>query len=57
MMGYAGVWYALAAARGAVLPKYVDSGVYVITKQNIDNPQMAGLLNPAKYKLTPFLGE
>lgn len=57
MMGYAGVWYALAAAHGAILPHYVDSGVSVVTKQNIDSPQMAGLLDPKKYKLTPYLGE
>ncbi len=57
MMGYAGVWYALAASKGAVLPKFVDSGVHVITKKNIEQPQMAGLLDPKKYKMTPFLGE
>ncbi|MGH7212196.1 MAG: ABC transporter substrate-binding protein [Acetobacteraceae bacterium] len=57
MMGYAGVWYALAAAQGVVFPKYVDSGVHVITKKNIDSPAMAGLLDPKKYKLTAFLGE
>jgi len=56
MMGYAGVWYALEAAHGAVLPKYVDSGVHVVTKANIDSPTMAGLLDPSKYKLGPFLG-
>ena len=27
MMGYAGVWYGLAASRGVVFPHYVDSGV------------------------------
>ncbi|HUB49587.1 MAG TPA: ABC transporter substrate-binding protein [Acetobacteraceae bacterium] len=57
MMGYAGVWYALAAAHGAVFPKYVDTGVSVVTKDNITNPQMAGLLDPSKYVLAPFLGE
>lgn len=56
MMGYAGVWYALAAAHGVVLPPLVDSGVHVVTKANIDSPQMAGLLDPKKYQLTPFLG-
>jgi ribose transport system substrate-binding protein len=56
MMGYAGVWYALAAANGAVLPHYVDSGVHVVTEANIDNPQMAGLLDPKKYQLSPYLG-
>ncbi len=57
MMGYAGVWYGLAASNGAVLPHYVDSGVQVVTKTNIDNPMMAGLLDPKKYQLTPFLGQ
>jgi len=56
MMGYAGVWYAEAAAHGAVLPHYVDSGVHVVTKANIDSPQMAGLLDPKKYQIEPFLG-
>jgi ribose transport system substrate-binding protein len=57
MMGYAGVWYGLAAAHGAVLPHYVDSGVHVVTKANIDNPAMVGLLDPKKYHLTPYLGD
>lgn len=56
MMGYAGVWYALAAAHGVVFPHYVDTGVSVVTKDNIDSPQMVGLLDPSKYVLTPFLG-
>ncbi len=56
MMGYAGVWYALAAAHGVVFPKYVDTGVSVVTKDNIDSKQMVGLLNPKKYVLMPFLG-
>ena len=56
MMGYAGVWYALAAAHGVVFPPYVDTGVSVVTKANIDSPQMAGLLDPSKYTLTPFVG-
>ncbi len=57
MMGYAGVWYGLAASRGVVFPHYVDSGVNVVTKANIDSPAMAGLLDPKKYQLTPFVGE
>jgi hypothetical protein len=28
-----------------------------VTKDNITNPQMAGLLDPSKYVLAPFLGE
>ncbi|MGC8468675.1 MAG: ABC transporter substrate-binding protein [Acetobacteraceae bacterium] len=57
MMGYAGVWYALAAAHGVVFPHYVDSGASVVTKANINSPAMAGLLDPKKYSLAPFLGE
>jgi ribose transport system substrate-binding protein len=57
MMGYAGVWYGLAASRGVVFPHYVDSGVSVVTKTNIDSPAMAGLLDPKKYQLSPFLGQ
>jgi ribose transport system substrate-binding protein len=56
MMGYAGVWYALAAANGVVLPHYVDSGVHVVTKANIDSPQISGLLDGKKYQLSPYLG-
>jgi ribose transport system substrate-binding protein len=56
MMGYAGVWYALAAANGVVFPKFIDSGVNVVTKSNIDSPKMAGLLDPRKYVIKPFLG-
>ena len=54
MMGYAGVWYALAAANGVVLPHTVDSGVHVVTKENIDSPQMAGLLQPEEIPALPL---
>jgi ribose transport system substrate-binding protein len=57
MMGYAGVWYGLAASKGVVFPHYVDSGVHVVTKANIDSPAMVGLLDPKKYQLTPYLGD
>ncbi|MDQ2805130.1 MAG: ABC transporter substrate-binding protein [Pseudomonadota bacterium] len=57
MMGFAGVWYGLAAAHGAAFPKYVDSGVNVVTKANIGTPAMVGLLDAKKYRLTPFLGQ
>jgi ribose transport system substrate-binding protein len=46
MMGYAGVWYALAAANGVVFPKFVDTGVNVVTKANIDSQKITGLLDP-----------
>src|SRR5450432_355152 len=56
MMGYAGVWYGFAAAHGARLPKFVDTGVGVVTKANMADPAFAGLLDVTKRKLAPFTG-
>lgn len=56
MMGYAGVWYGLAAAKGVRLPKDVDTGVGVVTKANMDDPSLAGLLDVNKRKLGAFTG-
>ena len=57
MMGYAGVWYGLAAARGVRLPKNVDTGVGAVTKANMADPAFAGLLDVTKRSLTPFVGK
>jgi ribose transport system substrate-binding protein len=57
MMGYAGVWYGLAASKGVRVPKLVDTGVGVITKANMEEPNYKGLLQPKERKLTPFLGD
>jgi len=57
MMGYAGVWYGLAASKGVRVPKLVDTGVGVITKANMDEPNYKGLLQPKERKLIPFLGD
>jgi ribose transport system substrate-binding protein len=56
MMGFGGVFYGLAAAHGARLPKNVDTGVGTVTKANMDDPKLAGLLDVSKRKLGPFLG-
>ena len=56
MMGYGGVFYGFAAAHGARLPKNVDTGVGAVTKANMDDPKLAGLLDVTKRKLGPFLG-
>jgi len=56
MMGYAGVWYGLAAAHGVRLPKNVDTGVGTVTKANMNDPKLAGLLDVSKRKLGPFVG-
>lgn len=57
MMGYAGVWYGYAAAHGARLPKFVDTGVGAVTKANMNDPAFAGLLDVTKRSLTPFTGK
>lgn len=57
MMGYAGVWYGYAAAHGVRLPKNVDTGVGTVTKANMDDPKLAGLLDVSKRKLSQFLGD
>jgi ribose transport system substrate-binding protein len=55
MMGYGGVWYGIAAAHGVRLPKNVDTGVGVVTKANMNDPKLAGLLDVSKRKLGAFL--
>lgn len=56
MMGFGGVWYGYAAAHGVRLPKTVDTGVGTVTKANMNDPKLAGLLDVSKRKLTPFFG-
>lgn len=56
MMGFGGVWYGYAAAHGARLPKNVDTGVGVVTKANMDDPKLAGLLDVNKRQLSPYTG-
>jgi ribose transport system substrate-binding protein len=45
-MGYNGVDSVLKAIAGEKLPAYVDTGAYVITKDNMDQPKYKDLLNP-----------
>jgi len=56
MMGFAGVWYGYAAAHGVRLPKNVDTGVGTVTKANMNDPALAGLLDVKKRKLDSFVG-
>ena len=56
MMGFGGVWYGYAAAHGVRLPKNVDTGVGTVTKANMNDPKLAGLLDVSKRKLGAFLG-
>ncbi len=56
MMGFAGVMYGVMAHYGAALPKFLDSGVVAVTKENMTSGTAAGLLDYTKRELTPFLG-
>ncbi|MCC7491676.1 MAG: ABC transporter substrate-binding protein [Fimbriimonadaceae bacterium] len=46
-MGFQGVEQALAAIAGKAVEKRVDTGVVVITKENLETPQVQKLLNPS----------
>jgi|YelNatPaOPRAMG01_1025707.scaffolds.fasta_scaffold00010_88 ribose transport system substrate-binding protein len=45
-MGYLGVKYALDVLHGKPIPPRVDTGVYVVTKQNLNSPEIQRLLRP-----------
>lgn len=45
-MGYDGIKTALAASKGEKVPENVDTGVNLITKENINTPRSQELLNP-----------
>lgn len=45
-MGYEGVKTALAASKGEKVEEKIDTGVSVITKENMEEPRSRELLNP-----------
>jgi len=45
-MGYGGVAYGVLAAAGLKTPKFIDTGVTAATPDNVDSPDIQGLLNP-----------
>jgi ribose transport system substrate-binding protein len=45
-MGYEGVQIALKASKGQEVPKLIDTGVNLITKENMDTERSQALLNP-----------
>lgn len=47
-MGYTGVKFAVDALNGKQIPKRVDTGVYIITKDNINSPEIQKLLGYGK---------
>lgn len=50
-MGYKGVEDALKAISGETLESYVDTGVTVVTKDNMDDEEIKGLLDPMTKKI------
>jgi ribose transport system substrate-binding protein len=45
-MGYKGVDSAVRAIQGEKLPEYVDTGVVVVEKHNVNDPEAQGILDP-----------
>jgi ribose transport system substrate-binding protein len=46
MMGYLGVKTAVAVIQGKPVDKEVDTDVKIVTKENLDTPEVKKLLNP-----------
>jgi len=49
-MGYMGVDYVLKVLAGESIPAFVDTGVNVITQDNMNTPEMKGVLDPTLLK-------
>jgi ribose transport system substrate-binding protein len=47
-MGYLGVKSAVDAKNGKTIEKKIDTGVYIITKENLNSPEIQKLLNSGK---------
>jgi len=45
-MGYLGVKYAVDAVNGKEVPKRVDTGVYVVTKENLETAEIQRVVHP-----------
>jgi ribose transport system substrate-binding protein len=50
-MGYLGVKQMVLHLRGQIIEKRVDTGVFLVTKENIDDPEIKSLLSPDFSKL------
>jgi ribose transport system substrate-binding protein len=50
-MGYKGTDYALQKISGQEIPEEVDTGVAVVTKENMNNEDIVGILNPMTKKV------
>lgn len=51
-MGYEGVMHMVKSLRGEAVPKRIDTGVTLVTKENMDQPEVKELLEPP---LTKYL--
>lgn len=51
-MGFDGVSYGLKHLAGLAIPKFVDTGYKVITKNNVDEDEIKAYINPYKKALT-----
>jgi ribose transport system substrate-binding protein len=49
-MGYKGMDYVVRAIDKEKLPAYTDTGAYAVTKANMNEPKIQGLLNPLTLK-------
>ncbi len=49
VMGYAGVAYAIMARNGVPLPKYVDTGIIVVTPDMVESGAAEEALDPIKF--------
>ncbi len=45
-MGYLGVKLMVGHLRGETIPKVVDTGVYLVTRENMDQPEIQALIHP-----------
>jgi ribose transport system substrate-binding protein len=45
-MGYLGVKLMVGHLRGETTPKVVDTGVYLVTRENMDQPEIKALIHP-----------
>lgn len=48
-MGYWSIFYAVSAAEGVGIPKNVDTGAVVVTKENMNTPEGKAVLEPIKF--------
>ncbi len=49
-MGYLGVQQMVFHLRGEIIEKRIDTGVYMVTRENMDDPEMRALLTPDTIK-------